>query len=57
LQVVAADPQTGMIGVEVASNLANDYPKLIGKAIQAYTARTGDLIVATALLGEISGSN
>jgi phosphopantetheinyl transferase len=53
LRVIAVDPQSGMIGVKVANTLADTYPSLTGKAIQAYTAREGDLIVASTLLGEV----
>lgn len=54
LRVIAMDPQTGMLGVEIANDLANEYPGLTGKPIQAYTAREGELIVASTLLGEVS---
>jgi phosphopantetheinyl transferase len=55
LKVAEVNRETGMVSVVVANKLAKEYRYLAGTPIQAYTARTGELIVASTVIMEVSG--
>jgi phosphopantetheinyl transferase len=53
LKVVEVNRQQGTLSVEVVNKLIQDYPRLAGKPVPVYTAREGELIVASAFIGEV----
>ncbi|MFA5111918.1 MAG: 4'-phosphopantetheinyl transferase superfamily protein, partial [Desulfobaccales bacterium] len=57
LKVVEANRQKGEVRVAVTPKLAQDYPRLADNPVQAFTAREGELIVASSFLGGISGNS
>jgi acyl transferase domain-containing protein/phosphopantetheinyl transferase/acyl carrier protein len=54
LKVLEANRQTGEILVTATQKLAQDYPYLADKPVQTYTAREGELMVASSFIGKVS---
>lgn len=50
LQARNFEYKTGIVRLEILGNLAQEFPRLRGKLLQAYTLRQDDLIVASVLL-------
>ena len=53
LKVVEVNRQQGTLRVEVVNKLIQDYPRLAGKPVPVYTACEGELVVASAFIGEV----
>jgi acyl transferase domain-containing protein/phosphopantetheinyl transferase (holo-ACP synthase)/acyl carrier protein len=54
LEVVNVNRETGEVQVSLSQKLAQDYPFLADRPVQAFTAREGEIIVASCFVGAVS---